>query len=727
MIRYNRILWGMVLLASQAALGVQATPERDLLALELEDLMAIEIGPSADASARGLTPLLPGGQVADGGRAGFLGTRANRDTPLSLTSYSNAFIHHQQAASVGDVLQYDPAVRVTRGFGNFQQTYLIRGLPLFSDDMAYNGLYGILPRQYLAAQLIERVEVLRGSGTVLFGVAPGSALGSGLGGAVNVVPKRAGKMAITDLSLGYQRDGQTLLAADVGRRSDDQRWGLRLNGAWRDGDTAVEGENQALELATAGLDFRGTIARLSLDVGYQSHRLHATTPSITIAPGLAIPKAPDAASAIAQPWTYAKEADLFATLRAEYDFNDRLTGWIAAGTRQGEEQSNVSAFLTVFDVNGDFSASRFQVEREDRVLTGGTGLRLNLITGPVQHRFTLAASLYDFDTRNAFAVFESYQDNLYHPRPLPEPTTVTFPGGDLAEPRTTLSQRLASVALADQLSLLEDRLQITLALRRQGILEDTFAYGSGERLTRYDENGLAPLAAVLVHLAPDWSAYLQYAEGLEQGDIAPAVNGTGPVANAGSALDPYRVRQWETGLKYQSGTWGSQLALFRLRRPLTAYNRENALVEQGIQTHAGVEWNAFGEAPAGLRWLGGVSLLRTDNDGADVIGAPSWQGNLNLEWDVPGWRGLTFTCQLMATGSQYADAANSQKVPHWQRLDLGLRQRWQLDGGNRLVLRANLQNVSGHDQWIASGGYPGQGYLILGQPRTLVLSTQLSF
>jgi iron complex outermembrane receptor protein len=217
----------MVLLASQAALGVQATPERDLLALELEDLMAIEIGPSADASARGLTPLLPGGQVADGGRAGFLGTRANRDTPLSLTSYSNAFIHHQQAASVGDVLQYDPAVRVTRGFGNFQQTYLIRGLPLFSDDMAYNGLYGILPRQYLAAQLIERVEVLRGSGTVLFGVAPGSALGSGLGGAVNVVPKRAGKMAITDLSLGYQRDGQTLLAADVGRRSDDQRWGCR--------------------------------------------------------------------------------------------------------------------------------------------------------------------------------------------------------------------------------------------------------------------------------------------------------------------------------------------------------------------------------------------------------------------------------------------------------------------------------------------------------------------
>lgn len=726
MSRYNRILWG-VLLASQAAYGVHAAPARDLLALELEDLMAIEIGPSADASIRGLTPPLPGGQLADGGRAGFLGTRPNRDTPHSLTSYSNDFIRNQQAASVGDVLQYDPAVRVTRGFGNFQQTYLIRGLPLFSDDMAYNGLYGILPRQYLAAQLIERVEVLRGSGTVLFGAAPGSALGSGLGGAVNVVPKRAPKRDLTDLSLGYQSDGQTLLAADVGRRSDDQRWGLRLNGAWHDGDTAVERESQSLQLATAGVDFRGAATRLSMDVGYQSHHLHATTPSIVIAPGLSIPDAPDADSAIAQPWTYSKEADVFATLRAEHDFSVRLTGWIAAGARQGEEQSNLSAFLTVFNDAGDFSASRFQVEREDQVFTGGTGLRLTVVTGAVTHRFTLAANLYDFDTRNAFAVFDAYQDNLYRPQSVSEPATVTFPGGDLDHPRTTLIQRLSSIALADQLSLLDDHLQITLALRRQTIIEDTFAYGSGERLTGYDENGLAPLAAALVHLAPGWSAYLHYAEGLEQGDIAPAVNGAGPVANAGGALEPYQVRQWEAGLKYQSGDLGSQLALFRLRRPLTVFNGENALVEQGIQTHEGVEWTAYGEPLTGLRWLGGVSLLRTDNDGADVIGAPSWQGNLNLEWDVPGWQGLTFAGQFMATGSQYADAANRQKVPDWQRLDLGLRQRWQLGNGNSLVLRANLQNVSDRDQWIASGGYPGQGYLILGQPRTLALSTQLSF
>jgi iron complex outermembrane receptor protein len=39
--------------------------------------------------------------------------------------------------------------------------------------MAYNGLYGLLQRQYLAAELVERVEVLHGASAFLNGAAPG--------------------------------------------------------------------------------------------------------------------------------------------------------------------------------------------------------------------------------------------------------------------------------------------------------------------------------------------------------------------------------------------------------------------------------------------------------------------------------------------------------------------------------------------------------------------------
>ncbi|MCK5792579.1 MAG: TonB-dependent receptor plug domain-containing protein, partial [Ketobacter sp.] len=171
----------------------------DLLELDLATLMTIEISPSADASAQGLSQPLPGGQIASGARLGILGGKFQGDIPFSITSYTSEFITDQQAVSVGDVLQYDASVRVARGFGNFQQLYKVRGLPVFSDDMSYNGLHGILPRQYLAAELIERVEILRGANAFLNGAAPSA---SGLGGSVNVMPKRATHTDINRVGFG---------------------------------------------------------------------------------------------------------------------------------------------------------------------------------------------------------------------------------------------------------------------------------------------------------------------------------------------------------------------------------------------------------------------------------------------------------------------------------------------------------------------------------------------
>ncbi|KKN65572.1 hypothetical protein LCGC14_0480450 [marine sediment metagenome] len=159
-----------------------ATINQSVLADELV-MEPITVEASADASAEGLSPVYPGGQVARGGRAGILGTRDNADTPFSITSYTSELIQDKQARSVGDVLQNDPSVRVARGFGNFQESYFIRGFVLSSDDTAFNGLYSLLPRQYIATELFERVEVLRGASNFLSGATPG---GGGLGGAINL-------------------------------------------------------------------------------------------------------------------------------------------------------------------------------------------------------------------------------------------------------------------------------------------------------------------------------------------------------------------------------------------------------------------------------------------------------------------------------------------------------------------------------------------------------------
>ena len=85
---------------------------------------------------------------------------------------------------------------------------MIRGFPAFSDDMTYNGIYGILPRQFVASELLERVELFRGASAFLNGAAPG---GSNLGGTVNLVPKRAPDEAADAADSGLRKFRGSLL------------------------------------------------------------------------------------------------------------------------------------------------------------------------------------------------------------------------------------------------------------------------------------------------------------------------------------------------------------------------------------------------------------------------------------------------------------------------------------------------------------------------------------
>jgi len=279
------------LVAAQAS---DATAPADASKLE-----TVVVTASADASAQGLPSSYAGGQVARGGRVGILGSQDIMETPFSMTNYTQQLIADQQAQSIGDVLQNDPAVRVARGFGNFQQVYMVRGLPVFSDDMSYNGLYGLLPRQYLAAEIVERVEVLRGASAFLNGAAPG---GSGLGGAIDVMPKRAPNQPLTDFTVGTQTGSQLYLATDLARRfGPDDDTGVRFNAVRRDGGTAVDGEHRRLTVFSLGADARLSDLRLSADVGYQDHRLESAQPNVTVGAGLPVPTAPDASVDIDQP------------------------------------------------------------------------------------------------------------------------------------------------------------------------------------------------------------------------------------------------------------------------------------------------------------------------------------------------------------------------------------------------------------------------------------------
>jgi iron complex outermembrane recepter protein len=628
-------------------------------------------------------------------------------------------------------------VRLARGFGNYQELYLVRGLPVSSDDMGYNGLYSVLPRQFVAAELLERVEVLKGASAFLNGASPGGAGGGpgGVGGAINLLPKRAPNAPLSKVTVGVESGGQGYVHTDLARRfGPDQALGLRINALRRDGDTAVEGEKRQLSALTAGLDYRTPDLRLSADLGYQNHQLDHAQPAVTVLAGVPVPSAPDAKRNIGQPWEYSKERDTFGTLRGEYDIAPNLTAWAAVGGREGHESVRVASPVSVSNAAGDFTAYRFDSARRDSIATGELGIRGKLRTGAVGHSLSIAASAFRLDSRNAYDYYAStFASNLHMPGTHALPGGAPFSGGDLGAPRTTQKTETRSVAVVDTLSMLDERLLLTVGARTQKLVDTGYDYTSGAQATRYSKTRTTPMAGVVFKPARQVSLYANYIEGLAKGPTAFGTN----IVNQGQVFAPYVARQKEVGVKYDGGSIGADVSFFVTSVPSarTVATGAGTLFDvSGEQRNRGAEISVFGEPVRGVRLLGGLTLLdaklrRTQGgltDGNDAIGTPDTQFNLGAEWDVPGARGLTLTGRAIHTSAQFADAANTQRVPAWHRVDLGARYLMEV-GGKLVTLRANVENVANRNYWASSGGYPGYGYLVTGAPRTFVLSAGVEF
>ncbi|WP_226666942.1 TonB-dependent receptor [Microbulbifer aggregans] len=689
-----------------------------------------EVEVTGDGSQVVLSEAFAGGQVARGGRAGILGNLDMMDTPFSSTNYTSDLMLNQQVVSVADVLQNDPTVRVAKGFGNFQELYMIRGFPVYSDDMTYNGVYGILPRQFVASQLLERVEVFRGASAFLNGAAPG---GSGLGGGVNLVPKRAPEEALNRVTAGIEGNTNVYGAVDIARRfGEDNSSGIRVNLVERAGETAIEDQERDLSVFSLGYDYSGERLRLSADLGYQNHHIDAPRPSVT--PYGEIPKAPDADSNFAQPWTYTDEEQLFGVVRGEYDLTDTVTAWVAAGMRDGSE-ANVLANPST-DADGVTSAYRFDNTREDKVLSAETGIRTSFDTGSVGHTLTVSAATFSLESGNAYAFsnfFSGIVGDLYNPVGAEIPAADYFVGGSLADPGITEKSDISSVAISDMLSLLDDRLLVTLGLRQQDIQTRSFNYNSGDRLASYNDSALTPVAAVVFKPSEQVSVYANYIEGLMPGETAPETSGGTLVANAGEVLEPFKSEQVEAGVKYDGGAIGGSLSAFTTSKPSSFV--ENGVFDTfGEQRNRGLELSVFGQPLDTVRLIGGATLLDAEMtntagdvyEGKDAVGAPRLQFNLNAEWDLTAVPGLTLEARGVHTGSQYADAANTIEVDSWNRVDLGARYLTEA-AGKDLTLKARVQNVADSNDWVSVGGYPGANYLVLGQPRTFLLSASLEF
>ena len=313
-----------------------------------------------------------------------------------------------------------------------------------------------------------------------------------------------------------------------------------------------------------------------------------------------------------------------------------------------------------------------------------------------------------------------FASNLYNPvfRARPEFNRIT------RNPLKYNDTVNSSIAIADTMGFLDNRVLLTAGIRRQNI--DSKGFNRGIRTSQYDKSANTPAVGLLVKPWNFMSIYGNYIEALGQGPTAPR-----DAVNAGEQFPPSETEQVEFGVKFDLDGLGLTAGLFQIEQPSTFTDANNRFGLNGEQRHRGLELNAFGELRPNLRLLGGFTyidseLTRTQGgkfDGKHPLAVPELMAVLNLEWDTPVFPGLTLTARAEHMGSKYIRNDNSLKTPSYELYGIGARYK-RMMGDQQLTLRMNIDNLFNKNYWTA---FVIEGRAYPGSPRAINLSFSVDF
>jgi iron complex outermembrane receptor protein len=685
-----------------------------------------------------LPPAYAGGQIARGGQVGMLGNRDVMDTPFSQTNYTNKTIQDQQAQTVQDILLNDPSILTKQNSASDEDgSITIRGFStaMSAGSGSLNGLAGMSPLRSPDMDYMERVEVLRGPSALLNGMAASGA--GGIGGSYNLVTKQAGDDPLTELTVRYGSSAQLGAHLDVGRRfGANKEFGIRVNGAYRKGDTPVDPISAEVGLAAINLDYRGERVRVSADIAHQSNDASPQIIQQLVVNGVGggivfVPKAPDAGTSLNPEWSEQPSKLTLGMVQGEVDITDDVTAYAAIGKQKLDFSLIGPSQPKLLDTSGTLGWTNLEYSKfAYDVLSMQGGLRANATTGPMNHALSLNLSQSEMETGEAGTQIRpyTYTTNIYNPIFGPAPSLA-----DPGDPKKTSESRVSSIGVADTLSILDEQIQFTAGIRYQKVKSSNFNTTTGATTSSYDSDAWTPALGLVVKPRENVSLYANYIENLQRGTIV----GTS-YANSGEVFPPYVSKQYEAGVKADWGTVTTTLAAFQIAQPNTIAVADPAgglptLALNGEQRNRGIELNAYGELAPGVRLMGGVTLIdavqmKTQGglyDGNRQDGIPIVRTVVSGEWDMPFLQGLTLTGRFTYTGDQVASSSNEDlKIPSWTLVDLGARYAFSSPWNDKpITVRFNVDNLFDKDYWSATNFR----YVQLGAPRTYRLSATFGF
>ena len=700
--------------------------------------------PSVRIGAQGLLGAVDSAYRIESANINVLGKKTLKDTPYSVEVYSNELMKNKQARSLANILKGDASVDLLVDSLTSENTQVnIRGLRVYGSlSKRVDGLVAIARSGDLPVEHMERVDILKGAGGFLHGIAS-------TGGIINYVLKRPTDEPYRGLSTQIMDSGLALIHADAGGRfGADNRFGYRVNLVYEAGDTYIKG-NANLEdgesrrrSGSIALDWEITPDLLwQFDALFAEHRRSGgITGFITNSDGSATrffdvvqPRAPFRADRRHAPsFTFFRSVHELYTTYLAWDF---AAEWrLKLAYRHSENLRNFSSQWMLFDSGSSDSYSLFlsnnyffiPKEQQWQAVVNGV-----FTIGSITHELAAGTS-YRYHTITNSLTNPNYRNRslgLNNVGKLSNPVDVTNPFSQFydyssVKPGSDIWTYNAykDVFLSDTLRLGENW-NVILGLRHINLRNSNNRFDSS---TTYDKSAITPTLAIVYRPVEGLSLYGSYIEDLSQGATAPRT-----VANANQVFPPQVSRQYEFGAKSEYNDWSASAALFRIEQALTYITPDNVFNQDGEARYQGLELNGkfrFGRhwlLTASAMWLDATNQRTTDGtlDGRRIAGVSREQASLYGEYRLPGIP-LTLTAGARYVGKRPVDTNSRFYLNDVTLFDMGARYETKVTG-KRLTLRLNVDNLTDEAYWHTKGVQAN--WLLQGMPRTFKFGAEVDF
>lgn len=545
------------------------------------------------------------------------GTGMKTDTPLTETPQSISVITADQIEATGslrlaDALAYTPGIDVAANGTDSRYDWLtVRGFDLYSPGFYLDGLalrnVGNFAVWQIENYAAERIEVLRGPASVLYGMSNGA-------GMVNVVSKRPTAERRGEIQAQWGTYGRKQLMADLSGPLDrDGVLRYRMIGLARDARLPAGGMPDNRVFVAPSLTWQpGAATSLTL-LGQYGHIDAGVYTRVRRAVGSLVPTA----IGTTVPVGFSAAEPGFDRLRQDqwsigYLLEHRLgSAWtVRQNTRFSEVDSDlrqISAgdFMTVDPIDPRNPANFQTVSRnvfaaKDNTRNFGVDTQVEgqFDTGPVHHTVLFGVDYLNsrFDTVLRYGA--APQINVYRPV---YGQAIAIPGA-YQDSLTRLVQ--TGIYAQDQIKL-GDRWVASVGVRNDRAITHVTDRAGGAAFRIADDK--TTTRAGLVYLGPGgWAPYISYST-----SFTPTAT-IDPLT--GRAFEPETSRQYEAGLRFQPvGRNDSySIAIFDLRRKNYITYDQNFMPKQtGEALVRGLEFEGKVEPLPGLNLIGAYSYTPT--------------------------------------------------------------------------------------------------------------------